>query len=913
MTSLRSVLVAVALTLAAALAQWLAWEHIRPHALLFFYPAAFFSALAAGPMAGVLATALASILAFALFLPSTFASAPAATPFEAWVLVGTFSVTGVAFSLVAMRLRRLSGERARRESDTQLRQELERSEERYRIAFETSLDAVNITTLAEGRFLEANRAFLKGLGLKREEVIGKTGLELGLWRNLSDRDRLYEALHRDGVCRNLETQFQAKNGSTRWALMSATVTNVNGEVCVLSVTRDITVLKRSQNALKESEERYRITFETTQDAVIIADVPDGRIMDVNSAFVKASGFEREEVLGRTGTELGLWVDLADRERLFAALEKDGVCLGLEACFRAKDGHTGYWQVSGKFVELQGKRCLLTLSRDVTEAKAAREALDRSHQELETQVKARTADLVAVNARLSDTVFAMEAVGIGIHWSDARTGKFLYVNKHGASMLGYRVDEMLAMSVADVDPRVPREDFAGFNAWVREAGRAKFDTALRTRSGAFLPVEITLHHLAGADGADGRFIAFITDITHRKEAERALVEAKQAAEAASIAKSAFLANMSHEIRTPLNAITGMTHLIRRGGVSPEQDDRLQKIEIAGKHLMEIIDAILDLSKIEAGQFVLEETAIDLKSLFGNVMSILGDRARSKNLRLASELPAMSCDLLGDSTRLQQALLNYAGNAIKFTDAGHVTLRAAIERETDDSAWVRFEVEDSGIGIEPAAIPRLFSAFEQADNSTTRKYGGTGLGLAITKRISQLMQGDAGVKSTPGGGSTFWFTVKLRKNAPVPPEEAPAAAESAEKGLRQRHAGARVLVAEDEPINREIAQLILEDAGLLVDLVEDGAQAVDHASRNDYALIVMDMQMPVMNGLEATRAIRQLPDRGLLPIVAMTANAFAEDRARCMEAGMNDFVTKPVMPEQFYEVILKWLERRSCASA
>ncbi len=907
MISLRSMLVAVALTLAAALAQWLVWDHIRPHALLFFYPAAFFSALAAGPFAGVLATALASVLAFGLFVP------PASGHPEMWILVGTFAFTGTAFSLAAMHLRRLSGERAERESDARLRAELARSEERYRIAFETSLDAVNITTLAEGRFLEANRAFLKGLGLKREEVIGKTGLELGLWRNLSDRDRLYDALRRDGVCRNLETQFQAKNGATRWALMSATVTNVNGEACVLSVTRDITVLKRSQDALKESEERYRITFETTQDAVIIAGIPDGRIMDVNPAFVKASGYEREEVLGRTGTELGLWVDLKDKERLYAALEKDGVCRSLEACFRGKHGQTGCWQVSAKFVELQGKRCLLSMSRDITEAKATREALDRSHQELEEQVKARTADLVAVNVRLSDIAFAMEAVGIGIHWSDARTGRFIYVNKHGAAMLGYGVDEMLAMSVADVDPRVPRQDFAGFNAWVREAGSAKFDTALRTRSGAFVPVEITLHHLAGTGGDDGKFIAFITDITHRKETERALVEAKQAAEAASIAKSAFLANMSHEIRTPLNAVTGMAHLIRRAGVSPEQDDRLNKIEIAGKHLMEIIDAILDLSKIEAGQFVLEETAIHLKSLFGNVTSILADRARSKNLHLAAELPAISFDLLGDSTRLQQALLNYAGNAIKFTSAGHVILRAAIERETVDSATVRFEVEDTGIGIEPAVVPRLFSAFEQADNSTTRKYGGTGLGLAITKRIAQLMHGDAGVRSTPGGGSTFWFTATLRKNSPVPAAEPPVAVESAERGLRERHAGARILVAEDEPINREIAQLILEDAGLRVDLAEDGVQAVDRATRDEYALIVMDMQMPELNGLDATRAIRQLPGRDRVPIIAMTANAFAEDRAHCMEAGMNDFVTKPVMPEQFYEVILKWLEMKSCASA
>ena len=441
-----------------------------------------------------------------------------------------------------------------------------------------------------------------------------------------------------------------------------------------------------------------------------------------------------------------------------------------------------------------------------------------------------------------------------------------------------------------------------------------------------------------DSGSGRHQLYgaLQDITERKRSEAELeehrhhlaelvasrtaelAEAKDAAEAASLAKSAFLANMSHEIRTPMNAILGMVNVLRRSGVSPLQAERLAKIDAATDHLLSIINNILDLSKIEAGKFAIEEAPVDPVNVLRATGTILLERAQAKGLRLMVESDALPADrplrLYGDATRLQQALLNYATNAIKFTERGSVSLRLLIQEktdestdETDESLVVRFEVEDTGIGIDEAVLSRLFDAFEQADNSTTRKYGGTGLGLAITRRLAELMGGEAGARSTPGVGSVFWFTARLAVKHGESVSTVTLSVENAEAQLRQRHRGRKILVVDDDPMNLEVARYLLEDAGLSVSTAEDGLRAIIRAQDKGCAAVLMDMQMPNMDGLDATRHIRRIAGCHTMPILAMTANAFAEDKASCLAAGMNDFVVKPFDPDVLFSTLLHWLDR------
>lgn len=384
--------------------------------------------------------------------------------------------------------------------------------------------------------------------------------------------------------------------------------------------------------------------------------------------------------------------------------------------------------------------------------------------------------------------------------------------------------------------------------------------------------------------------------------RELATATASAEAASRAKSTFLANMSHEIRTPMNAILGLTHLLRTGA-TPRQTERLGKIDSAGKHLLSILNDILDISKIEAGKLQLEHCDFALSAVLDHVSSLLAEAAREKGVEIRIDTDAVPIWLRGDVMRLRQGVLNYASNALKFTEQGHITLAAKLLEAQGEDLLVRFEVRDTGIGIEPGKLLTLFQSFTQADASTTRQYGGSGLGLVITRRLAELMGGTAGADSQPGKGSIFWFTARLQRGHGI--SLTVDANADAEHQLRARPSPAHLLLAEDNPINREVALELLHSVGLAADVATDGVEALALARQHRYDLVLMDIQMPNLDGHDATRAIRALPGWQHIPILAMTANAFAEDRQAASEAGMNDHIAKPVDPEALFNTLLKWL--------
>jgi len=416
----------------------------------------------------------------------------------------------------------------------------------------------------------------------------------------------------------------------------------------------------------------------------------------------------------------------------------------------------------------------------------------------------------------------------------------------------------------------------------------------------------------------RTIQMTREISRRIKAEqdlqvtqRELIRLKDEAIAANAAKSTFLANMSHELRTPLNGIMGMINFAQQRMSDPTGYDQLDKAKHAADHLLAVINDILDISKIEANKLSLETTRFNLASVLESTNSMVGYKARAKGLDFVIDAPfeLLNQTLLGDPLRLGQILINLTGNAVKFTRKGQVKviIRELDNSESSSSVAMRFEVKDSGIGVPQEAQTSLFSSFQQADASTTRKYGGTGLGLAICKQLVQLMGGKIGLVSKPDFGSTFWFELELPKGGDELADEEVVFFEDAEKTLIAEFSGVRILVAEDDEINQEVARCLLEDIGLVIDLAKDGQQAIDLAKQNHYALILMDMQMPNVNGINASIAIRNGESRNrATPILAMTANAFAEDRSACLKAGMNDHISKPVVPEHLYSTLLKWLK-------
>ena len=612
-------------------------------------------------------------------------------------------------------------------------------------------------------------------------------------------------------------------------------------------------------------------FRVCPDYVTISEADTGRLLMVTRGFTQLVGWAQEEVQGRTVNELGLWPEPTQRAALLELLREQPVVQQFSHLLRAKDGGNLPVVSSVSLFVHDDKRYLVAVVRDTTES-------ERTRLEYEA-------------------IFENAQVGIAL----IRQGCFQRTNGRFEEMLGWPHLAIIGQHDSVVWPS--GEIYQRARAVVaREfaAGRAvDLEHELARRDGSSIWCRLHGKPIDRASPTQGGTIWIIEDITEAKRNEMALQAAQRDAEAASRAKSAFLANMSHEIRTPLNAIVGLARIALAPNVRlREQRDHLQRILESAEALQDMISGVLDLSKIEAGRLDLEQIDFDLHDLLISVHAAYAALATSRNLKLALDLDdRLPRHVRGDPLRVRQIVGNYVGNALKFTEHGSITLRALPAH--DD--FVRFEVIDTGIGIDDATRERLFSPFTQADQSTTRQYGGSGLGLAICRELAQLMGGEVGVSSEVGRGSTFWAQVSLPAIA-KPTANDPAPDESGLQDLR-------VLVVEDNPINLLVAETLLTQWGMQVTSAEDGWTAVNlvEAQPDAFDVVLMDVHMPGMDGIEATRLLRQNFDSVRLPIIAQTAAALSFEREQCIEAGMNDFIAKPIDINRLREVLRHWTRR------
>ena len=762
---------------------------------------------------------------------------------------------------------------------------LKESEEKYRGLVETSSSVImRVDTLGRIRFI--NKFGLRFFDYREEEILGRNvadtifpdgGLGCNL-RAIIENIMQHPESYTTHVMENVRS-----NGERVWiAWTHRLVQDERGEVVeVLCIGNDVTENKRSSEELKKAAADLRETRDYLENlfghanAPIIVWDPNFCITRFNHAFERLTGRLAEEVLGKS---LDILFPDETRAESLAYIQRtlSGESWNaVEIPIRHESGEvrTVLWN-SATIYDEEGRNVIATIAQgqDITDRKAAEEK-------------------VCFQASLLDQVRnAVIATDL--------EGRIIYWNRFSEVLYQWKADEVLGCSIAKtIVPPGKSHLMKGVMEDILRYGYRESEHIVRRKDGSLFPAFYVFSALSDEAGKRMGFVGVSIDLTERKKVEQDLLLAKETAESATKAKSAFLANMSHEIRTPMNAVIGFTGLLLNTNIDPEQRDYIETIRSSGDSLLTVISDILDFSKIEGGMLDLEKESFDLRECLETSLNMVAEAAAIKCLELSYTIePQVPVQLLGDLTRLRQILVNLLGNAVKFTETGSIRISVSSSCASDKEYEIQFIVQDSGIGISSDRMSRLFQSFSQVDASTTRKYGGTGLGLAICKHLAGLMGGRIWAESTPGKGSTFYFTIRAEASTEPcekRPEEMPALPSNASDPERLMHL--RILLAEDNIVNQKVAIRMLERLGYRADVAADGLEVLKALQNHYYDVVLMDVQMPEMDGLEATRSIRRM--RGRQPyIIAMTAHAMKGDREECLGVGMNDYVSKPVRIEE-----------------
>jgi PAS domain S-box-containing protein len=764
--------------------------------------------------------------------------------------------------------------------DTTKRKIAEEGRRRYEILSKKARDIILFIDI-EGNILDANEAALKAYGYTLEELCSLNVKEMCADRIVTKE--LLEKANREGIF--IESTHYRKDGSSFPIEISSQGADIGEKRVLVSIIRDITERRENEKALRESEEKFRSIFNNASDTIIIQEINEngtpGRNIEVNDTACKVWGYSKEELLNLNISDLEVNTKHGKTEYLGSRLKESGRLTFIREGI-TKDKSKLDIEIDAHIITFNGKRVILSLVRDITNRKRA------ERQILDSQQRYHALFMNMNNAFAYHRII-LDEKGNPVDF------EFLQINSAFEIYFNRRMEDVIKKNYSEVFPKgqFTSEPMLQWLYKIAMTGKSDIiESYLSDITGRW-------YSLSVYSSEKYYFAIIFTDIHDRKMTELELIRAKEEAEAANKAKSEFLANMSHEIRTPINGIVGMIDLTMPTNLTYEQRDNLTTAKTCAKSLSNIINDILDFSKMEAGKLSIDNINFEMKTLIEEIIKAHTPHANEKGLELnysfSSNIPQY---LIGDPNRLQQVINNLIGNAIKFTESGEVNISVKKGIVTEEYLKLKFAISDTGIGIDEEKKDRLFKTFSQVDSSITRKFGGTGLGLAISRHLVEMMGGEVWLESERGKGSTFYFIIKFKIGKKQ--LEQPITQRIVAKPFHSMN----ILVVEDDRINQIVITRMLNEKGYRVDVANNGLEALDLHKEKEYDVILMDIQMPEMDGLETTKRIRERESTAKhTPIIALTAYALQGDRERFLNIGMDEYLPKPVRMEELFNLIEK----------